>query len=115
MKYPLKKEDVSIDAINAWRAEHSHHSRPEIFTSTDRGGAQVIVNPGATLAEVPQKGIEHIERQYFQELLSSHKGKINESAAAADISTRQLHRMVTKYEIRKEDYKLPYSTCKNQN
>jgi len=28
MMFPLKKDDGSIEVINAWRAEHSHHRRP---------------------------------------------------------------------------------------
>ncbi len=28
MTFPLKKDDGSMEVINAWRAEHSHHRRP---------------------------------------------------------------------------------------
>jgi transcriptional regulator with GAF, ATPase, and Fis domain len=58
------------------------------------------------LAEVRQRGIEDIERNYLKELLAKHKGKINESANHAGITTRQLNKLMNKYGIRKEDFKL---------
>jgi DNA-binding NtrC family response regulator len=58
-----------------------------------------------TLAEVRRRGIEHIERQYLKELLTAKKGRIKDSAAHAGITTRQLHKLLTRYHIHKEDYK----------
>ncbi|MFC1857109.1 sigma 54-interacting transcriptional regulator [Thermodesulfobacteriota bacterium] len=57
------------------------------------------------LAEIRRKGIEEIERRYLKELLSRNKGKINLSAQDAGITTRQLHKLMKKYELRKEDFK----------
>jgi DNA-binding NtrC family response regulator len=58
-----------------------------------------------TLSQARQQGIEDIERNYIKELLSKHKGKINDSAKEAGISTRQLNKLMNKYEIRKEEFK----------
>ena len=58
-----------------------------------------------TLSEVKKKALEDIEKNYLNNLLSDHRGRINDSAAAAGISTRQLHKLLTKYNIRKEDFK----------
>ena len=58
-----------------------------------------------TLSQARQKGIEDIERNYLKELLIKHKGKINDSAKEAGISTRQLNKLMNKYEIRKEEFK----------
>jgi DNA-binding NtrC family response regulator len=37
--------------------------------------------------------------------MSKHLGRINRAAEAAGITTRQLHKLLTKYSIRKEDFK----------
>jgi len=60
-----------------------------------------------TLAEVRAKGIENIEKQYLKELLALTNGKIRTASELAGISTRQLHKLMTKYGIRKEDFRLP--------
>jgi transcriptional regulator with GAF, ATPase, and Fis domain len=67
--------------------------------------AQVPMDASHTLAEVRRRGIEHIERQYLKELLTAKKGRIKDSAAHAGITTRQLHKLLTRYHIHKEDYK----------
>jgi DNA-binding NtrC family response regulator len=67
--------------------------------------AQLPMNASHTLAEVRRRGIEHIERQYLKELLTAHRGRIKDSAAQAGITTRQLHKLLTRYHIHKEDYK----------
>lgn len=58
-----------------------------------------------TLSEVRKEGLKHIERNYIKEQLIQHKGKIKDSAKAAGITTRQLHKLMKKYSIRKEDFK----------
>jgi DNA-binding NtrC family response regulator len=59
-----------------------------------------------SLAEARRKGVEDLERRYLEELLAQKMGKIRESAEAAGISTRQLHKLLTKYGIKKEAYKI---------
>jgi DNA-binding NtrC family response regulator len=66
--------------------------------------------PGETpaaplLAEVRRRGLELIERQYLQSILTAHRGRIDRSALAAGLTTRQLHKLMTKHRLRKEDYK----------
>jgi DNA-binding NtrC family response regulator len=62
-------------------------------------------NEQLTLAEARQRGIEEIERNYLKDILADNKGKINESAQAAGISSRQLNKLMNRYGIRKEDFK----------
>ncbi|MCW5208704.1 sigma-54-dependent Fis family transcriptional regulator, partial [Desulfobulbus sp. US1] len=57
------------------------------------------------LAEVRRRGIEEIERCYLKEVLSSNKGKINRSAEAAGVSTRQLHKLMRKYGLKREEFR----------
>ena len=58
-----------------------------------------------TLAEARKKAVENAERKYLFDLMEANKGVINESAKHAGISTRQLHKLLTKYKIRKENFK----------
>ena len=60
-----------------------------------------------TLAEVRRKSIADIEKRYLRELLAQKNGKISDSAAAAGITTRQLHKLMTRYKLRKGDFKRP--------
>jgi DNA-binding NtrC family response regulator len=60
-----------------------------------------------TLAEVRRKGLEELESRYLKGLLAQNRGRINESAKAAGVSTRQLHKLLTKYDIKKETFKTP--------
>ena len=56
------------------------------------------------LAEVRRKAVEHLERNYLKELLTEHKGRINRASETAGITTRQLHKLLTKHGIRTVSY-----------
>jgi DNA-binding NtrC family response regulator len=58
-----------------------------------------------TLAEVRQRSIEDIERNYLKDALIRNKGKINETARDAGISSRQLNKLMNRYGLRKEEFK----------
>ncbi len=76
----------------------------ELFTF-DAPDARISLDTSLTLAEVRSRSIENIERHYLKQLLSLHNGRINSTAQAAGISTRQLHKLLSKYCIRKEEFK----------
>jgi DNA-binding NtrC family response regulator len=59
-----------------------------------------------TLADVRQHGVREIERNYLKDVLARNKGKINESARDAGISSRQLNKLMNKYGLRKEEFKM---------
>jgi DNA-binding NtrC family response regulator len=63
------------------------------------------VDSSSTLAVVRRRGTENIEKNYLKELLTRYRGKIRASAEAAGITTRQLHKLMAKYGIRKEEFK----------
>jgi DNA-binding NtrC family response regulator len=67
--------------------------------------ARVEVDVTIPLAEVRRRGADDIERQYLKELLAVHKGRIKTTATAAGITPRQLHKLMKKHDIRKEDFK----------
>ncbi len=58
-----------------------------------------------TLAEARRKALEDFERQYLKDLLFRHNGRIKKTAEGAGIGTRQLHKLMSRYDIRKEDFK----------
>ena len=59
-----------------------------------------------TLSEARQRGIEEIERNYLKDVLTRNKGRISDSAAEAGISTRQVNKLMNKYGLKKEKFKL---------
>ena len=69
--------------------------------------ADLPVDSSLTLAEARRRGIENLEISYLKELLTKQKGKIKDSAKVAGITTRQLHKLMVKYGIRKEAFKRP--------
>ncbi len=58
-----------------------------------------------TLDEFRRAAINNIEITYLRRVLAKNKGKIKESAQVAGMSTRQLHKLMKKYNLRKEEYK----------
>jgi DNA-binding NtrC family response regulator len=64
-----------------------------------------IIDSTATLKDIREKAIQNAERQYLIELLKRHHGRINATAQAAGLGARQLHKLMRKYELKKEDFK----------
>ena len=58
-----------------------------------------------TLATVRRRAVDAVERLYLKEQLTLHHGRINATARAAGITERQLHKLMLKHELRKEDFK----------
>lgn len=76
----------------------------ELFTQTTLG-AFAEPEQVSTLAEVRQRAVDHAERRYLKDLLVLTKGRINQSAVLAGVTTRQFHNLLTRYGLRKEDYR----------
>jgi len=80
-------------------------SFPSELFETQPCSAGVAVDPNLTLSDVRREGLKNIEKNYIKEQLLRNKGKIKDSAKAAGITTRQLHKLMKRYDIRKEDFK----------
>ena len=76
----------------------------ELFTPEDTR-KYLPLDTTLKLAEVRRRSVEIIERQYLKKLLATHEGRIGKTAHAAGISARQLNKLMTKYGIRKEEFK----------
>ena len=93
----------------AYILETTSELTPESFPSelfeTFEPMTEIPVNTAETLAMVREKGLAEIERRYLKELLSRNKGKINQSASEAGVGTRQLNKLMNKYELDKRAFK----------
>ena len=77
----------------------------EIFDEDNDTHTRLEINTQLSLSDARQQVIEDFERTYLKNLLENNAGKIKQSADEAMITTRQLHKLLTKYGIHKEDYK----------
>lgn len=93
----------------AYILETSDLLTPESFPAElfekDASSAVFSMDTHIRLSEARRKAVQSFERQYLKELMLQNKGKINQSAREAGISTRQLHKLMFKYGLRKEDFK----------
>ncbi len=93
----------------AYILETSDVLTPESFPSelfeSEAYMASVPVDATITLAEVKRKALVDVERNYLKELLGRNRGKIKESAEVAGITTRQLHKLMAKHGLHKEEFK----------
>ncbi|MBN2468442.1 MAG: sigma-54-dependent Fis family transcriptional regulator [Deltaproteobacteria bacterium] len=76
----------------------------ELFDAVS-GLSLAIPSASVTLGEFRRRGIEQLEKQYLKEILARSRGKIKESALSAGITPRQLNKLMTKYKVRKEEFK----------
>jgi len=99
----LMERAYILEASTALRLE----SFPAEFFVLGRMPAQGHVDSPRALENVRNQAIEEIEKRYLKELLVTHKGRIDVSAKAAGIGVRQLHNLMKKYGLRKEEFRLP--------
>jgi len=63
------------------------------------------VRTGLTLAEVRGRAAEETEKNYLQEVLARHRGRIKQTAETAGVTVRQINKLMHKYGIRKETFR----------
>ncbi len=63
------------------------------------------INTSLKLAEARHLAIEEFEKHYLTQLLQKNRGRIDRTAYDAGITTRQLHKLLARYNLRKEDFK----------
>jgi len=76
----------------------------ELFTRKSNP-SHLPIDTSVPLEQVRRKAIEQVERAYLTELLRQNKGRIAPTAQSAGIGVRQLHKLMRKYGLRKEDFK----------
>ncbi|WP_028581463.1 sigma-54 dependent transcriptional regulator [Desulfogranum japonicum] len=80
-------------------------SFPAELFAVEENLSRVQMDTMLTLSEVRRRGLEEIERCYLKGVLEMHRGVINKSAEAAGVTTRQFHKLMKKYGLRKEEFK----------
>lgn len=65
----------------------------------------VLLEPAGTLAAVRGAAVAATERRYLERLLAAQNGRMDASANAAGITTRQLRKLLARHGIDKADYK----------
>ena len=92
----------------AYILEQSSVLSPESFPAElfegEMAMAVVPVSAQMPLSAARHQAVEDFERQYLKELLASNQGRINRSAEIAGITSRQLHKLMQKYHLHKEDF-----------
>lgn len=93
----------------AYILETSKMLTPESFPGelfeTNSKKAVFPLDSDTPIAAARKLVVEEFERQYLKQLVETNRGKINPSAKQAGISTRQLHKLMCKYGIKKEEFK----------
>jgi DNA-binding NtrC family response regulator len=106
--------EVFLDKMNRFHAKDIHHVDPRVIEAFQNypwpGNIRELENlierdTGLTLAEVRRRGLAEIEKDYLKDLLAQYHGKIKDSSKAAGITTRQLHKLMKRHGVRKEDFK----------
>jgi len=78
----------------------------EMFGSElDSAVQQISLSPTGTLADIRRQAVDDVERQYLKRQLATHNGRIDATAQVAGITPRQLHKLMTKYGLKKEDFR----------
>jgi DNA-binding NtrC family response regulator len=80
-------------------------SFPAELFEAGSGATMLPIESYRTLAQARLMAVEEIERRYLKDVLARNRGKINETAKEAGITTRQLNKLMNKYALRKEDFK----------
>ncbi len=93
----------------AYILETSHMLSPDNFPQDLFSGGAPLTNVSLDLslplAEVRNQAKEQAQRRYIEELLAECKGRINLTAERAGITTRQLRKLLSRYDIDKARYK----------
>ena len=78
----------------------------ELFEN-EAGAGGIRIDSSLTLKELRQAGVEQVERLYLKEILAEEHGSISATARRAGITTRQLSKLLNRYDLHKEDFKVP--------
>ena len=109
-KWPGNIRELENLIERAYILENSSQLTPEGFPvelfENIGSVARVSLDTSVKLANARQRAVEDFERKYLIELLSRNNGKVKISAETAGITTRQLHKLMAKYNIKKEQFKI---------
>ncbi len=94
MPRPVPVQPITLDP---------EHTRPP--ADGEAGGEPARQSPAETLAVTRKRAADVAEEAYLRERLTAHAGRIAETARSSGITVRQLHKLMVKHGLRKEDFK----------
>lgn len=80
-------------------------SFPADITAGASGGERIPLDASRTLADVRREAMDAVEFRYLTDILTASRGRVQEAARTAGVSVRQLHNLMTKHGLRKEDFR----------
>ncbi|EPR43662.1 response regulator receiver protein [Desulfovibrio sp. X2] len=93
----------------AFILETSHILTPASFPAElfERGqvAAAIPLDTSLPLSEARRLAVNNLERAYLTELLQKNQGGVSRTARAAGVTERQLHNLMQKHSLHKEDFK----------
>jgi len=87
----------------------SSESFPSELLVCDNSKPLLTIDISLTLTESRRRVIEQFEKSYLEDLLASKKGRIKDTAKAAGITPRQISKLMKRYGLKKEEFKVPYT------
>jgi DNA-binding NtrC family response regulator len=78
---------------------------PEDILPSDQRIPLVSADPSQTLTEVRRRAGDAAEEAYLRRILTQCRGKIKDAAQIAGVTPRQIHKLMTKHELHKEEFK----------
>ncbi|MDD5724007.1 MAG: sigma-54 dependent transcriptional regulator [Syntrophales bacterium] len=113
MRYPWPGNIRELQNLieRAHIIEQSSVLTPESFPGelfeNETGAGGIRIDSSLTLKELRRAGVEQMERLYLKEILTEERGSVSSTARRSGITTRQLSKLMNKYSLRKEDFKVP--------
>jgi len=109
-KWPGNIRELENLIERAYILESSNLLRPEsfpadLFTGFRHTVTRELISEKRSLSDVRKKAVEETETRYLKDLLATCNGRIASSAETAKITTRQLHKLLSKYGIQKKDFR----------
>ncbi|WP_051177004.1 sigma-54-dependent transcriptional regulator [Halodesulfovibrio aestuarii] len=108
-QWPGNVRELENVIERAFILETSHVLSPESFPIEIMESAPTqtsfSLDVSIPLADVRKIVLENTERAYLKELLTQCKGKIEQSALQAGMTSRQLRNLMKKYSLKKEDFR----------
>lgn len=106
--WPGNVRELENVVERAYILETGETLRAENFPPDLIGAVSVAaapLDPGRPLREYRAEWMRHAEASYLKALLQRHDGRIGRSAQAAGVGVRQLHKLLTRHGIRKEEFR----------
>ncbi|SDB27141.1 DNA-binding transcriptional response regulator, NtrC family, contains REC, AAA-type ATPase, and a Fis-type DNA-binding domains [Desulfonatronum thiosulfatophilum] len=108
-EWPGNVRELENIIERAFLLERSHVLTPESFPQEmlegPGQGVTFSLDISQPLSEVRRLALDNVERSYLKALLTKNRGSIKQSASHIGITPRQMHNLMNRHGLRKEDFK----------